>query len=632
MAGRGAAYSLHAGVKAGVVELDGEVVRFTHPLLASVLLQALGAEEKRRLHRRLALVVVDESERAQHLGLAAHRPSARVAGVLESASRREMDRGAPTAAAELLRLAADLVPERDRERRHTDLLEAARLHAMGGAMMLAQDLAGSVLSDRPTGAVASEARLLLAELTPNVEGHLRATEAVLAEKRADPAIRSRAAALASQTRFITGDLRGALDLARAALRWATASRNPRLIVIASCSLAILETWAGHETPGLLESTFEIAATNHSYLTYQNNPLVVRGLRHLYRDELTEARHALEAALEEAREHGDVDGVAGVLFHLAELECRAADFGAAVARANEFVLLSEQLGYDQSLGAALYAFALAQAHIGNVDVAREAVGNGLRIAGEVGDWVMSIQHHGVLGFLELSLGNFEAAAHELRALPGALLAHGIREPSVFPVWPNAIESLMWIGDLSEADALLATYVSLADELDCPWARATAARCEGLLAATRGDLVSAEEVLARALIAHERVPSAFERARTQLALGSVLRRAKRRREARAILAQAEATLRDLGAERWAERVAAEAARIGGRRAGGPGLSATEEEVARLVGVGHTNREVAAALFVTERTVEANLSSIYAKLGIRSRTELTRAILTGDRRPAP
>jgi DNA-binding NarL/FixJ family response regulator len=95
---------------------------------------------------------------------------------------------------------------------------------------------------------------------------------------------------------------------------------------------------------------------------------------------------------------------------------------------------------------------------------------------------------------------------------------------------------------------------------------------------------------------------------------------------MLVQVEAAFRAMGAQLLATRAASEAARIGGRRPGRPGMSVTEEQVAQLVAAGRTNREVAAALFVTERTVESNLSHIYAKLGVRSRTELTRVVLTG------
>jgi DNA-binding CsgD family transcriptional regulator len=624
--GSRAAAELQAAVVQGIVELDGDAISFTHPLLASVLLDELDDGRRRILHRRLAAVIGDDAERAGHLGLAAKRPSMPVVGALESAARREAARGAPAAAAGLLELAASLVTKGNRQQGQTDLLEAARLYSMAGAIESARRIAAAVLAERPLPDLASEGRLILAELKPHPTATLRAAERVLADTSASPTARSKAAELASVARFVTGDVRGALELSREALRFAGQSSDPRAIAVAGAWLALLETWSGSSRPGLLAKALEAAAESRTYLSYLEDPRAVRGLQRMYLDEVEEARRDLVAVLAAARARGDDNAASGVLLHLAELECRTGDFATALTRAQESVDLSDQIGSEQGRGAGLYALALALTHLGRVDEARAAIDEGIEVVTRLSDWVFAMQLRSVRGFLELSLGNLENAAAELRELPRALLAHGIREPSVFPVWPNAIEALLGTGELDDADDLVAAYAALADEFHCPWAIASAARSAGLLAASRGDLVAAEADLTRALIAHERVRSRFERARTELALGSVLRRAKRRREARDVLVQAEAAFRGMGAQLWATRTTAEAARIGGRRPGGPGMSATEEQVARLVAAGHTNREVAAALFVTERTVESNLSNIYAKLGVRSRTELTRVVLMG------
>ena len=115
--------------------------------------------------------------------------------------------------------------------------------------------------------------------------------------------------------------------------------------------------------------------------------------------------------------------------------------------------------------------------------------------------------------------------------------------------------------------------------------------------------------------------FERARTLLAQGVALRHARRRRDARATLEEARAAFASLGAVLWEEKAAAELGRIGGRQAAGDELTPAEERVAALVAEGHTNKEVAAALFLTERTVEFHLTHVYRKLGVRSRSELAR-----------
>jgi len=154
----------------------------------------------------------------------------------------------------------------------------------------------------------------------------------------------------------------------------------------------------------------------------------------------------------------------------------------------------------------------------------------------------------------------------------------------------------------------------------------ARCRGLILAADGDLTGAEQALARAIGAHGDCPVPFERARTLLLQGQILRRLKQKRPARAALEEALATFRQLGAEPWAERAEAELRRVAVRRA--PlDLSATELRIAELAAAGLTNKAIAAEVFVTQKAVEANLARAYRKLGIRSRAQLSRALDARD-----
>ena len=131
--------------------------------------------------------------------------------------------------------------------------------------------------------------------------------------------------------------------------------------------------------------------------------------------------------------------------------------------------------------------------------------------------------------------------------------------------------------------------------------------------------------RALVLHDRVPTPFERARTELCYGESLRRSKRRSEARELLRSALATFEELGAKPWADRARAELRASGerARRRTAPldTLTAQERVVAQLVGDGLKNREAAARLFVSEKTIEYHLANVYRKLGVRSRVGLAR-----------
>jgi DNA-binding CsgD family transcriptional regulator len=149
-----------------------------------------------------------------------------------------------------------------------------------------------------------------------------------------------------------------------------------------------------------------------------------------------------------------------------------------------------------------------------------------------------------------------------------------------------------------------------------------RGRGLAAAAQGNVDEAASHLEQAVAQHEEVGDPFGRARALLALGIVRRRARQKRPARDAIRAALAGFEQLGAAIWIEKARDELGSIGGRTRE-EGLTAAERRVADLVAEGRTNREVAAALFLAERTVASHLTHIYAKLGVRSRTELARSL---------
>ena len=142
---------------------------------------------------------------------------------------------------------------------------------------------------------------------------------------------------------------------------------------------------------------------------------------------------------------------------------------------------------------------------------------------------------------------------------------------------------------------------------------------MILAAEGDFAAAHSALELALTVHERLPQPFDLARTLLTLGAIRRRTKKRGAARESLGRALAIFDELGAALWAEKARSELARIAGRAAAGDELTPTEQSIAELVAMGKSNKEVAAQLFITPRTVEGHLTHIYAKLGVRSRAEL-------------
>ncbi len=197
-------------------------------------------------------------------------------------------------------------------------------------------------------------------------------------------------------------------------------------------------------------------------------------------------------------------------------------------------------------------------------------------------------------------------------------------------PDAIEALIAVGDLELAETYVERLEADGRRLDRPLALAGAARGRALLAEVAGKPEDALESIERALAEVERLGSAFQLGRTLLVEGRIHRRERRKGKAKARLEQALEEFEGLGAALWAERAREELGRVGLRRAAASGLTETEGKVAELVVAGRTNREVAAELFLSVKTVEVYLTRIYRKHGVRSRTELANALLEQSRSP--
>jgi len=338
------------------------------------------------------------------------------------------------------------------------------------------------------------------------------------------------------------------------------------------------------------------------------------------DEHERARAALVELLLRAHEMGDENAPPWLLFLLADTERLLGRLEAALAHALEGLDAAEQSGQPLFARHNLALSSLVSAQLGRPEPATQAA---MRVLEGQSNNQETLFAGEALGHLALAEGVPEEAVAHLAPLLAFVRREAVEEPGATRFVVDLVEALIELGRREEAREILGWYEANAQRLGRASARANSHRCRGLLAAQAGEGEAALAAYADALASHDEVDIPLDRGRTLLALGTAERRAKLRRQARGTLTRAADLFDGIGAALWAERARAEARRISGRAPTEGALTPAEERVAALVAEGRTNGEVAAALFLSDRTVEGHLSRIYAKLAIRHRAELPRAL---------
>ncbi len=614
---------------AGVIEAVDGRLRFSHPLLGSTVYASATSDRRRSLHQRLSERLSDPEERARHLALATTDPDAHVASVLDAAASYARARGAPDAAAELMDLAMHLTPAVDAAELQRRRLDGSGYHFDAGDASRANDLLERAIDDAPPGAARAELLYRLSSMSwMNLERGVRAPlERALPEASGDPELLAGIHLDLAWVDLYQGDLDAALAHARAAVEHAVAGEDPATTGDALATLGMIRFIRGDPDAtmmtvavGLQDAAMQEASWTEA--SVYTTPRSILGLQLMWSGALTDARATLEYELAEYERLGMYTVRQEVLCYLAELECRAGSFEIGAAYAAEAAETIAESGMAASQTHVVrFNQALAAAYLGQVDEARRLAMEGLELARANDDAFNGAWNGAVLGFLELSLGASARAHDHLEPVVAYLDAMDAFEPGIIPCVPDDVEALIALDRMDEASAVLDRFARKAVAADRPWALAAASRCHGLLAAARGDWDDARSKLDEAIEQHGRASQPFEPARTLLIRGIVERRAKQKRAARAFLETALAAFDSLGATLWSARARTELARAGGAPDPSARLTPTEERVAHLVAEGKTNREVAGELFVSVKTVEANLTRIFHKLGVRSRAELIR-----------
>ncbi len=626
---------LGPAIGAQVAVLEDDEVRFAHPLFASAAYGLAAFTRRREIHRRLAGIVGNVEERARHLALATDEPDEDVAQAIEDGAREAFNRGATTAAAELAAQARRMTPAGARENAWRRSLAEVDYHFAAGDTVRASALLAELVADAPPGA--RRARILsrqarLQHFERDIGSSVALLHLALAEAGEDPSLRAEIEeGLAWGLLLARRDLGAAAEHARSAARLAEDRSDLAMLSEGLAAQALIEFVLGRPWRATMDRALSLEEST-LHLRVLRHPSFAYGYCLSCADEVASARDVFEELMRRAQEHGDESSPPSILNHLTMVEYLAGDWRASSAYADEGYERALESGQQPTQASILGKRALIAARRGALDEAHETAVRSLTIAGgaefdpprpeqalvrggETAVWA--------LGLVDLSLGDADRAHAWLGPLCDALLAAGIAEPGEVRSLPDEIEALLALGRLDDAEPRLRRLETWAQRLERPSVLGTAARCRGLIHAASGDDAAALVTFEEAASWHERAFLPFEHARTLLVLGTQQRRARQRRAARATLERAAARFDELGAQLWAERARAELARIGGRRASSGELTPTELRIAQLVADGKKNKEVAAVLVVTERTVEAALTQIYRKLAVRSRTELARKL---------
>jgi DNA-binding CsgD family transcriptional regulator len=603
----GEADELGPAVDAGIVErVDGRF-RFAHPLFAEAATTLVPEPELRDLHAAIAEQTSDPELRARHLAHSAAGPDEQASAALEEAAQAAAYRGAFAAAAELWELAAKVTqPEHEEYPRR--LVEAGIAHVIAGNPDVGGALLEPNLERLPPGPLRQRGfvHLALRLGREDVWRVVPVLERALAEAE-EPRLRYEVTLLLASSFQQADEREHAEEVAREHLRYAEQQDDPAVLEDALLLAASQRLASDRPAWDLLDRAREIAAArdgDRPRRAWGWAPLTAAYVRD---GRLADARAALEEARAEAVRAGSASYDLGLLLNLSIVELAAGKSRLAYELADEALTVAEQTGEPSQLCIALVCAAHAAVVLGEVDVARRHGERALELARRVHAVLPGYGVSLALGSLELSLGRTDAAAEIYRTMTPYALAR-FNNVAGGRGQLDAVEALAAVGDLERAAEIASGLPD--DAREKPPA-------EACVAAARGDLARAIELVEAAEPSPS--PSPFRRAREQLLLGRLLRRARRKRDARAALETARDAFLALEAPLWAERAADELARLGGRSPVGATLTDSERRVAELVASGLSNKEVAARLVVTVRTVEWHLSKIYEKLGVTSRTAL-------------
>ncbi len=615
--------------EAGLVRLEGDGFRFRHPLVRAAVYGGARPEHRRAVHRAVAEAVGpgDPDRYTWHLAEATIGPDERVAGLVAEAAGRAHRRSAHDVAAAAFERAAQLSPDADRHSlfcvaaaesawlggsgaRALALLTAARDPASPGVRLRALELRGAIALQ--TGSLSESRDILRAAAAAAPDADYRVV--LLAD--------------AVGVCFYLADAVTGLALAREIETELDRVTSPRSRGLGQMAAGVARILANEGGADQIRTAVALLTESGQLRDDQRRlPWLILGPMFLRESDTGDE---LRRVVHDARADAAVGALPSLLFHVARDDATTNRWVRAEATYDEAVRLARETGQDTELAMCLSGLAWLRARLGREEQCRALVAESLPLCRDRDIHVARIWSLFALAELELGLGEAGRALVHLEEIDTLRDTLRLTDPDLSPA-PELTEALLRLGRPEDAGPGARRFRDAAVAKGQPWALARAQRTMGLL----GDDADLDAYFSAALELHAHTLDDFETARTQLAYGARLRRARRRSDSRAPLRAALAVFDELGAVRWADLAAGElaAALSKGepirRRApsGVQTLTPQELQVSLLLGEGRTTREVAAALFLSPKTVEYHLRKVYTKLGIRSRAELTEQLATRE-----
>jgi DNA-binding CsgD family transcriptional regulator len=615
--------ALAAAELAGIVRIEpGGRVNFTHPLYGSALYSSLPEAVRRALHRELAETVSGIEERGRHLALAATGPDEATAEILDRGAAAAAARGAAEVAVELKELALRLTPPEDRSavvRREIEL--ADRRYFAGDAGGARRELERSLRSLSP----GEQRAQVLLELGSVVWSQGEGDEgfALLAQALDEAETPSLRARIHSRTSALAEDCDIGLEHGEAALMLLDEDEQPLLYSFALHNVARWRLYAGRGADH--DAVERGMRLQHEGAMWEASSVPAYWARDF--DDFETARRQFEELIRAFHERGDEARRCGALAHLAVVEAMTGRIEQARTYAIEALDLAEQTEQETWVLVALWARGQVCMRAGELQEARSAADEVLRRLEANPDRTLERMARAVLGTVAVAVGDFVEADRQLSLCDEIGDSLHVREAAADRYHAEHVEAVIALGELERAEVLVARMEARAEALPRPWILTVSARSRGLLDAARGELDAALADLGRALEASRTLDMPVEVGRTLLALGMLHRRRKERRSAQARLEEALQVFESVGAPIWAAVARDDLRRARGPRRDRDRLTATEQAIADLAASGLRNQDIAARLFLSHKTVEANLSRTYRKLGIRSRAQLSLALAAAD-----